>query len=85
MSGLEADKVLAMLSAYHEQRRLLDDEHRVWPLMLRVAALRFWLSRLQDKLFPRPGELTLIKDPDECKRILANHVARSDVLFDLWV
>lgn len=42
-------------------------------LVLRVAALRFWLSRLQDKLFPREGDLTQIKDPDAFLKIVTQH------------
>ena len=37
---------------------------------LRYAALRFWISRLKDKLFPKEGLLTTIKDPDAIKIIL---------------
>ncbi len=85
--GLLEREVLALLTAYHEQRPLQDNEHKQWPQMLRVAALRFWLSRLQDKLFPRPSEseMILVKDPDECKHILVSHVAHNQQLFELWV
>lgn len=82
---LAADRVAALLSAYHEQRPLQDRERSIWPLMLRVAALRFWLSRLQDQLFPRPGELTQSKDPDEFKRILLRHRQHSTALGDFWI
>ena len=82
---LETAKAMAILSAYHEQRPFQDNEHEMWPVMLRVAALRFWLSRLQDKLFPRPGELTQTKDPDEFKDILREHVRHHDALYGLWV
>lgn len=82
---LDWHKTSSLLAAYHSQRPLQSGEHAVWPAMLRVAALRFWLSRLQDQLFPRPGELTQTKDPDEFKRILKAHVGQYDALKDLWV
>ena len=84
-NALDADKTLAILSAYHASRPLQANEHANWPAMLRVAALRFWLSRLQDQFFPRPGALTQIKDPNEFKRILRAHIAHYQELRELWV
>ncbi len=73
-SGLvESQRYEAFMSAYSAQRPLTENEHSNWNLVLRAAALRFWLSRLQDKLFPREGELTQIKDPDYFLTILQFH------------
>jgi len=57
-------RVDAVVEAYRRQRELATLEIEALPLMLRLAALRFWLSRLYDKVFPLPGELTYIKSPD---------------------
>lgn len=61
--GPEQVKLDALLNAYTAQRPLSDSELAAWPAELRASALRFWLSRLYDKHFPRGGDLTLIKDP----------------------
>lgn len=63
----------AMLAAYVAARPLVDAERAAWTGQLRAAALRFWVSRLLDWHFPRPGELTYAKNPNEFRDILCLH------------
>lgn len=72
-------KLSALLQAYHATRPFTVAENQHWHSMLKMAALRFWLSRLEDKLFPKAGELTFIKDPDEIKQVLQNHLDNDKV------
>lgn len=72
--SLDTKRVNALLESYIKQRPLSDLELETWSTMLRAAALRFWLSRLQDLHFPRPGELTHIKNPDVFRNILQGHI-----------
>ncbi len=74
-SALDQPRTQAMLRAYHEVRPLLSAEREVWPIALRVAALRFWLSRLHDLHLPRDGELINAHDPEQFKHILQRHIA----------
>ena len=78
---LDAAKTQTFLRAYHAVRPLLDSEQSDWPLMLRVAALRFWLSRLFDKHLPRDGELINAHDPSHFERILKNHIASAQAVW----
>jgi homoserine kinase type II len=71
---LDTARAQAMLKAYQSVRPLSQAEIDVWPMTLRVAALRFWISRLFDLHLPRDGEMVMPHDPDHFKRILKNHI-----------
>ncbi len=71
---LDIPRAQTLLRAYHQVRPLQNTERDAWPLMLRLAALRFWLSRLHDMYFPRDGELVNPRNPAHFKRILQNHI-----------
>jgi homoserine kinase type II len=73
--GLDPAQSRAFLDAYGEVRRFTAIERGAWPVMLRAAALRFWVSRLYDLHLPRPGELTHAKNPDHFREILRSRIA----------
>jgi homoserine kinase type II len=72
---LEDARLGALLSSYAAVRQFAAIERDAWPVMLRAAALRFWLSRLHDFHLPRPGMLVHAHDPEHFRRVLELRVA----------
>jgi len=66
---LDEERSQALLAAYSSLRRFTPAEAELWRPMLRVACVRFWLSRLiAAQRFA--GQSVLIKDPAEFGRLL---------------
>ena len=64
----------AFMMAYTAVRPFNGIEQHAWRGLLRIAALRFWLSRLFDWHYPQTGELTHAKDPEHFKKILTTYI-----------
>lgn len=65
----------AFLDAYKKIRSFNDDENQAWNNILRLASLRFWVSRLNDFYHAEEGELTYTKDPNHFKKILKQRIS----------
>jgi len=65
-----AELLDSWLAAYAKVRPFTDAERRIWPAILRGAALRFWISRLYDFFLPRPAQTLKPHDPGHFERIL---------------
>ncbi len=74
----------AFMEAYNARRPLQEEERAAWPGMLRTAALRFWLSRCYDKYFPREGDVTHVKNPDQFRDILRLRSRNPETADTLW-
>ena len=59
-----------MVSGYESIRQLIPEEKKALPMMLRGAALRFWISRLFDWYQPREASLLSPKNPEQFEMIL---------------
>ncbi|MGQ0586862.1 MAG: homoserine kinase [Gammaproteobacteria bacterium] len=71
--GLITELARWLITRYAAVRPPSKAEQKAWPLALRAAAFRFWLSRLHDWHFPRGGDLVHVKDPAEYRRKLEHH------------
>jgi homoserine kinase type II len=67
---LDMERYDALLHGYAQVRPFTDAERAHWPLALRAAALRFWISRLFDFHMPRPAQTLTPHDPQVFERIL---------------
>jgi homoserine kinase type II len=67
---LDPARLKALLDAYQSVRPLSKDEQASWPLMMRAAALRFWISRLWDFYLPRDAQMLTPHDPRHFENIL---------------
>uniref|UniRef100_B1XW02 Homoserine kinase n=1 Tax=Polynucleobacter necessarius subsp. necessarius (strain STIR1) TaxID=452638 RepID=B1XW02_POLNS len=67
---LDPARLDAFMRAYQSVRPLTKDEQASWPLMLRAAALRFWVSRLWDFYLPRDAQMLTPHNPTHFERIL---------------
>ncbi|MFL9813736.1 homoserine kinase [Stutzerimonas sp. VN223-3] len=67
---IDDERSRALLAAYSALRRFTPAEAELWKPMLRVACVRFWLSRLiAAQNFA--GQRVLIKDPEEFRHLLS--------------
>ena len=67
---LDPARLDAFMKAYQSVRPFTKEEQASWPLMLRAAALRFWVSRLWDFYLPRDAQMLTPHDPTHFERIL---------------
>lgn len=72
---LNTERVTALVEAYHRVRPISQEEQAAWPLVLRGASLRFWLSRLLTKAqVEKLGQtLPAHKNPAEYRDRLISH------------
>lgn len=60
----------AVLSGYEEIRALTENEREALPHFIKLACLRFWVSRLIAQQEQKGASLTTEKEPDEMKALL---------------
>jgi homoserine kinase type II len=72
---LDPVRFKALMDAYQSVRPLTSEEQLSWPLMVRAAALRFWISRLWDFYLPRDAQMLTPHDPRHFENILLSRKA----------
>jgi homoserine kinase type II len=71
------EKTHDLILAYESKRTLTSDEKNMLPVMLRWAALRFWLSRIGHQQTSSQAAITTTKDPTVFKNLLQCHRSRA--------
>lgn len=77
VTGFDEAKHQALMDGYQAIFPLNGYEQEVFPKLLRLAALRFWLSRLMDYHKQTASDQILVKDPDVKKALMIYHRSRS--------
>ena len=72
-SGMKAE-FKNLISSYNTMREITKKEMKYMNNAMVAAALRFYLSRLADMIFPKVGEITHIKDPNIFESILLKRI-----------
>jgi homoserine kinase type II len=70
--SIDADYQTALINGYQSVRPLSSQESTELPQFIKLAALRFWVSRLIAAENRTGAALTTSKDPDQMKGILLN-------------
>jgi len=66
----DAERIALIQKGYEQCRPITAAEKKALPVLLRLSALRFWVSRLYDALYPREGAIVQTKDPEEYREKL---------------
>ncbi|MDN3553161.1 homoserine kinase [Halomonas almeriensis] len=74
---LDAERYAAILGAYQARRPLDLNEQDAWPMMLRMTALRYWLSRLLVVYVDPPAHDLTPHDPERFRTILKQRQAEA--------
>ena len=72
--SINSKKLDSFLYGYNTIRKVSAREIKQLNNAMISAALRFYLSRLVDMIFPKVGEITHIKDPSVFEKILINRL-----------
>jgi homoserine kinase type II len=76
--GLRLTSARAFIAGYESLRALTPDEREAMPIFLAIAAMRFWLSRLdinaRNQAEGRQGEHVLEKDPKEMRDMMRDRL-----------
>jgi homoserine kinase type II len=83
--NLHPERLFAFMQAYLAQRPLSLIEQVSLPLMARAAALRFWISRLNDWYKPRAASQLIAHDPQHFERILRLRRTQPLMFNNAWI
>lgn len=71
--SVDPQRARALVDAYQDARPLEPVERKSWPMVLQLAALRFWASREVARMEHAEQAGVTVKDPSRFRRILRSH------------